>query len=481
MIFPQIQDRQIATCRALNLWENGSALLWIEDAEDLAGGAVLGGGDFPLAAGGGGDWLGGMRTSWCGRVGLFVVAFAGVTAAGAAEEKPAVRQLTSGPRHHFFGYIGQSRTIPWNASGRHVLALETEFQDRLPGAGDAAGVCVIDTRDGNRVRVVDRTLGWNPQQGTMFYWNPAAPETQFFLNDRDPRTGKVFTVLFDLARGPGGGRVREYRFDDTPVGNGGVAQAGGYFLAINYARMARLRPVTGYKDAWDWTRGVAAPADDGIFRVDVATGEKRLIVSFAQLKAALARLPTPPPRLAERDLFINHTLNNRDGTLVYFYCRADFEGDRDKRLNVPFTVRPDGTGLTAHDIFIGGHPEWAEGSRIVGSVEDQQVVYDTEKRAIIERWGGTETFPNPGGDIALAPDGRWFVNSHREGEHNHYTFLERATGRVWRAPPVFMGQWRSGDLRLDPAPCWNRAGDAIVVPGIAADGTRQMFVIGVGR
>jgi hypothetical protein len=38
---------------------------------------------------------------------------------------------------------------------------------------------------------------------------------------------------------------------------------------------------------------------------------------------------------------------------------------------------------------------------------------------------------------------------------------------------------RDGDLWLDPAPCWNRAGNAIVVPGIAPDGPRQMFVIEV--
>ncbi len=389
-----------------------------------------------------------------------------------------VRQLTQGPSHHFFGYIGQCRTIPWNASGRHVLALETDFQDRLPGTGDAARVCLIDTQDGNRVRVVDRTLAWNPQQGTMFYWNPEHPETQFFFNDRDPKTGKIFTVLFDLTRGANGGRIREYRFDDTPVGNGGVAQNGGFFLAINYARMARLRPVTGYKDAWDWTTETAAPANDGIFRVDVNTGEKRLVVSFSQLKAKLVGTVA---RLDERHLFINHTLNNRNNDLVYFYCRADFETTPNDRVNVPFTMRPDGSELTAHATFIGGHPDWEWGSRIIGSADDQQVIYDTASRRIMEKLGGKEIFPNPGGDIALAPDGRWFVNSHRIGEHNHYTFLELRTGRVLRAPPVFMGQWKSGDLRLDPAPCWNRSGDAIVVPGIAADSTRQMFVLEIEK
>ena len=94
-----------------------------------------------------------------------------------------------------------------------------------------------------------------------------------------PHTGKVFTVLFEIPLGgsperPGttvpGGRVREYRFDATPVAHGGVAQNGGYFLAINYARRARLRPVTAYQGARDWIDVVAAPADDGIARTVLA-------------------------------------------------------------------------------------------------------------------------------------------------------------------------------------------------------------------
>jgi len=32
--------------------------------------------------------------------------------------------ITSGPKHHIFGYIGHVRTIPWNASGRYILALQ---------------------------------------------------------------------------------------------------------------------------------------------------------------------------------------------------------------------------------------------------------------------------------------------------------------------------------------------------------------------
>ena len=44
--------------------------------------------------------------------------------------------------------------------------------------------------------------------------------------------------------------------------------------------MARLRPVTGYKGASDWTVNSKHPENDGIFKVDVSTGNKNLLVSF---------------------------------------------------------------------------------------------------------------------------------------------------------------------------------------------------------
>ena len=56
-----------------------------------------------------------------------------------------IEQITHGPSHHIFGYIGHAGTIPWNGRGRYVLALRFGFQDHMPGPGEAADVCLIDT------------------------------------------------------------------------------------------------------------------------------------------------------------------------------------------------------------------------------------------------------------------------------------------------------------------------------------------------
>jgi hypothetical protein len=401
---------------------------------------------------------------------VLLLALFWLTAAPAAELGVTIAQITFGPQHHFFGYIGHARTVPWNQSGRYILALRTAYQDHMPGPGDAAEVVLIDTRRNHLVIAVDRSRAWNFQQGTMFYWNPQAPETQFFFNDRDPRTNHVFTVLYDIEKKK---RVREYRYPDTPFANSGVAQNGGWFLGINYGRLARLRPVTGYPGAFDWNPKEAAPANDGIFLVNTESGAKKLLVSFRQLAELV-------PRAASTPLFINHTLWNRDDNRIYFYVRGNFDV-KDGRIDVPCSIHPDGTGLAMHP-YIGGHPEWEAGPRVLGSLDGRYVLYDVDRREVVGGMGTPEVFPNSKDDGAFSPDQKWFVNGYRVKDQNFYVVFRRPDSAWVQTRGFPHPGWTSGDLRVDAAPRWNRTGDQILVGAIADDKerTRQLFVIRVG-
>lgn len=396
-----------------------------------------------------------------------------------SEKKPikaTIQQITNGQEHHFFGYIGHSLTIPWNSKGNLILALGSTFHDHLPGSNEPADVSLVhlDKPEGKffNVEKIDMSSGWNLQQGTMFYWNPENPASQFFFNDRDPKTGKVFTVLFDVDKRK---RIQEYRFDDTPVGNSGVCPVGKSFLAINYARMARLRPVTGYRDATDWTEGKSAPDDDGIFVIDIQSGKERLLVSFARLEAELNKngfVTKGEP------LFINHTLWNRDGEYIYFYVRGGWQTgqDRNKRIDVVCTIKADGTDLFAGHTFIGGHPEWGIGHQIIGSMNGKQVIYDVLERKITGTIGTPDSIPSPGGDICLSPNGKWFVNGFTREGKNYYNIIRLADGQWVRTEGIDKGAYE-GDIRIDPAPRWNRKNNQILVDGITENGTRQMFII----
>jgi hypothetical protein len=71
-----------------------------------------------------------------------------------------IKQLTTGDKHHFFGYIGQCRTIPWNSSGRYILGMEIDRIDRMPKPEEAAIVILIDTQDHNKIlRIEKHTRG----------------------------------------------------------------------------------------------------------------------------------------------------------------------------------------------------------------------------------------------------------------------------------------------------------------------------------
>ena len=406
--------------------------------------------------------------------------------------KPAlqleIEQITQGPQNHYFGYIGHVQNIPWNGSERYLLTLRVGFHDRMPTAEDAAGIVLLDAQNNYAARKVDETRAWNPQQGTMMYWNPGAPDTQFFFNDRDPATNQIFCVLFDIEQNK---RVREYRFKDTPFGNGGVKQNGGSFAGINYGRMARLRPVTGYPEAYDWNPGALHPEDDGVFVVDIETGAKRLLVSFRQMRDALVERY---PHIDKTPLFINHTLWNRDGDRLYFFVRGHFNR-RPERVNVPMTVRADGSGLREQTVFIGGHPEWELGANMIGTVprpaadsaspEDDAgemlVLYNSESQQVIQELGSPEIFPDPGNDVALSPDAKWIVQGFEEEAQNAYAVYRRSDG-AWAHTRWFdQRQYDSGDLRIDAAPKWNRSSDQILFSSLTdePEPTRQLFLIRV--
>ncbi|MHC4177222.1 MAG: hypothetical protein ACYSWU_06935 [Planctomycetota bacterium] len=381
-----------------------------------------------------------------------------------------LRQLTFGSRHHFFGYIGQSLTVPWNRSGDKVLSLRTDFHDRMPTAKDAAEIVLVDTRSPKVEPVtLTRTRAWNFQQGTMLYWHPKRPDTRFFFNDRDPDTGKVFTAMFDV---PTRSRVQVFRDPKRPTANSGVSPIGDKFLAINYGRLARLRPVTGYPEAFDWTVDVAAPEDDGIFIIDVASGDRSLLVSYKRLASELRK---KQPSAVIPPLFINHTLWNREGNLIYFFVRGGWNrGSRAKRVNVACSVRPDGSGLLVGHLHAGGHPEWGEKSQLIGRSGERQVIYDVLKRRIVGSIGSPETIPNPEGDISLSPSGRWLANGYVRGNRNHYLIASVAGPAVLQLGSIPRGNYAS-ELRIDPAPRWNWTNDRILVPGIAENGFRQLF------
>lgn len=388
----------------------------------------------------------------------------------------SIHQITSGEKNHLFGYIGHAVTIPWNASERYILALETNFYDRMPEQGEYADIILIDTHNKNSITVIDSTLAWNLQQGTMLYWNPENPETQFFFNDLNVNERIIYTVLYDINEKK---RIKEYRTDNPFIANGGISPVGNWFAGINYVKAGHARKVISYADARDWeTQDITAnPDDDGLFRIDITTGESMLLVSYEKLAKFL--------KLENADvypLYIHHTLWNRDGDRIFFVARgSETINGKQYYPNVACLIREDGTGLKL--VPFTAHREWGEGKNLILAGDDGYKLFNVDRDKVVGTFGNKKIFPNPGSDNVMSPNAELYVGSNNpNGEDCIYTFFRFADGKYFRSPPIKQIKSKdNNDVRIDPAPRWNRKSDAILVPGVADNGTRQLFEIRLSK
>ena len=82
-----------------------------------------------------------------------------------------VRQITKGPKYHWFGYYDK---LQFDPSSRYVLGMEVDFEHRSPKPEDEIRVGVIDTGDKDRWTELGTTRAWNWQQGCMLQWLPGS-------------------------------------------------------------------------------------------------------------------------------------------------------------------------------------------------------------------------------------------------------------------------------------------------------------------
>lgn len=234
--------------------------------------------------------------------------------------------------------------------------------------------------------------------------------------------------------------------------------------------------MTGSPGAYDWTAEQKEhPSNDGIFKVSTITGEKPLLVSFAQLAASLR--PTHPD-VDSKERFINHTLWSRNDSRIYFFVRGDFEVSG-KRLDVPFVMNSDGSQLQMLSRHIGGHPEWESGHILIGRRDKDQIRFDTERQEIIGLIGTPEIFPDPNGDVALSPNGELFINGYNKSGKNYYSILRRSD-EIWtRRVGLNKGGFHTEGLRIEPSPCWNRDSNQILTVAVDEHKTRQLHVISI--
>lgn len=170
-------------------------------------------------------------------------------------------------QHCFFGYYD---LCPFDETETRVLGhrVAARLSD---GRSKVAEVGYFEL-DSRRFIRLGETVAWCWQQGARLQWLPGARHLALY---NDVLSDQYGCRIVDVEREQRIGFLAGAPvYAVSPDGNKGIS--------LNFSRLQRLRPGYGYDRLPDDTEGVAAPDDDGVFLVDLASGRTSLILSVAQ-------------------------------------------------------------------------------------------------------------------------------------------------------------------------------------------------------
>jgi hypothetical protein len=383
--------------------------------------------------------------------------------------------LTGGPLHHWFGYYDK---LEFDPAGRYVLAAQVYFEGRSPQPDDTIRVGYVDLQQKNKWTELGTSVAWGWQQGCMLQFIPGAP-TKVIWNDRQ---GDHFVChIKDILTG-------EQRTLPFPIYT--LSPDGHTALSVDFERINDLRPGYGYAGLPDPNQDEIAPDDAGIYRCNLETGEKELIISIEQMNQMPLKRSDD---LKFNDFYkeknwFNHLLFNTDGSRFVFLHRwrtpskatvgefgtlmysSDPEG-QDIRI-------VDGSGYTSH--FIWRDPEhlmmWTRHKGKDGFFLFKDNGSDTavqEGEGIMSR-NGHNTY---------LPGNEWILNdTYPDEERMQHVYLFHIPTRK-RIPvgDFYLDRKYDGEWRCDTHPRSSPDGTKVVIDCPVGDKGRQLVMMDIGE
>ena len=411
---------------------------------------------------------------------LLSLAVWGFGVGASAEELPPVRQITHGPKFHWFGYYDK---LEFDPTSRYVLANEVDFEGRSPKADDVIRVGMIDLEDHDRWIDLGESHAWSWQQGCMLQWRPGS-KSQIAWNDRegDRHVCRVLDVF-----------TRRRRTIPFPIY--ALSPDGRHAIGADFRRIQDHRPGYGYAGLSDPCKAEARPADSGVWSVDLETGATRLIISIAQA-AAIPYENGDPDEFATSSHWFNHLLYNTDGTRLLFLHRwrpaADSKYAR-KYAGVGgfgtrmFTANADGSGLYVLDPYgKTSHFVWRDSRTVTAWAwhpSDGSRFYDFKDRTREVSVVGRDVMAINGHNTYLARmDNAWILcDTYPDAKRLQHPYLYHVpTNRRiplghFTSPPAYSGEWR-----CDTHPRSDPSGTKVVIDS-PHNGGRQLYLIDISR
>ena len=378
--------------------------------------------------------------------------------------QPQVRQITKGPKFHWFGYYDK---LEFDATGRCVLGMEVDFENRPPTNDDVVKVGMVDLEDGDRWIELGETRAWCWQQGCMLQWRPARDD-EVIWNDIDMDGGRFVSHVLNVKTGA-------KRTLPMPIYT--LSPDGKTAVTPDMRRVQDMRSGYGYPGVPDPNHDVLAPDDTGIWRMDMESGETELIVTFAEM----LKFPCERGDLTQAKQWFNQLLFSPDGSRFIFLNRYTWYFHT--RL---VTANPDGSDICIVEDYGGAsHFIWRDPRHILcwsyRHPSDKEGFYLYEDKTGADELVGEGKMVENGHCSYLA-DLDWILNdTYGSAEKGQELFLYHVpTDRK-----IMLGKFASpagyeGDWRCDLHPRSSRDGRLVVFDSPHGGEGRQLYLVEIG-
>ncbi|HAI14165.1 MAG TPA: hypothetical protein DCM28_20840 [Phycisphaerales bacterium] len=362
--------------------------------------------------------------------------------------------------HYFFGYFDKYQ---FDLTGRYLLVNKAKFMDRQPTADDELELGVIDLDADMNYRALTQTRAWCWQQGCMLQWLPGSNTTQYIYNDC--RNGRFVSVIADIFKGA---------IKTIPLPVYCLSPDGCWAASTNFSRLATERPGYGYEGVADSYADQNHPKDDGIYIMDMLTGEHRLIVSLDRLANVIPKHDS----FACGPHWTNHLLFSPDSKRLVFLHRWRLQdGTHQTRM---FTTDINGENLyLLNDQVMTSHMTWVDSQHIVAFANQKQWGYYlfTDQSPDVAQIGQGQF--DGDGHCSCPKDSRWLLtDTYPDKQTNERTLI--LYDRIHKLRHN-LGDFASDSnlptpVRCDLHPRWDRFGQRVTFDSIH-EGFRGVYLM----
>jgi hypothetical protein len=346
--------------------------------------------------------------------------------------------------------------LQFDETGRYALAMKVNFHGREVTPADRGEIGYFDLRDNNRWTTIGETTAWNWQQGCRLTWRGGSNE--ILWNDRADDGSHFVCRAYDF-------RTSARRTLPRPIYD--VSRDGKFALTHHFERMKHGG--TSYPGIPDRYEGQIAPAEIGIEKMDMSTGQTELIISLERM----AKIAFPDGYKGKTNLYFFREGWNPSGTrFIAFLKNAD-----QPVLTSGWSISADGVQVRLF-YMTPSHHAWIDDETILEGHHFSIYKDDASGKPLRV----AEVANNVNFDTNVLPGGQWFLlDTYPLQSVQHVVLYHRPTklfiplAKLKNTAPV------GGIHRVDIHARTTRDGRTVCIDASHEGLGRQMYLIPIGH